>query len=103
MKIKRFNESNISGIKWNEEKVLKTLDEYYKLSNDIEEYIKWKENIKDVYIDEIDYVEGSSMILRLDEYNTELIGQAYEIDNVKELFDFIDNPELYKEKNKYNI
>jgi hypothetical protein len=103
MKIHKFNENQML---WTKERIKSFCFQYESFKDSIEKYIEWKldYNGDDEYVLFDGCTKTSSVnnliIDYLDENGNEY---DYEIDNYDELVQFMNDPELCKNANNYNL
>lgn len=111
--IKRYNNSILAKflkeqkefeqkIKKDKENILNLINEFIKLNKDYyyKKYNCWKK-IDDFrfYIDED--TNKPELALIMGKYNNDVIHPIYK--DINSLFDFLENPDLYRNSNKYNL
>jgi hypothetical protein len=107
MKVLKFNE-NISNRNWTIEKVKTFCGDYKLFVNIARDYIIWKNEYDydenddevEVYINSILFIEGVLNIEYNDQSGNDL---EFEVEDLKEFTDFLNNPDLVKNMKKYNL
>lgn len=99
MIIKKFKEIKN---KWSENDMKNHLGNDNFLKEKLSEYLKWKLNLYEPYVEEFFYSkDGNKCYLRY--YTTVSDNDIYEVVDTDEMVNFINNSNLYKNTKTYNI
>ena len=121
MKIKKFNESTVTGDKWTEDEIDNTILNYELISGSIIEFLsytkpeklklamwqKYNDNIENYTVYEMrfcdPYNDNNYFSANFKSKNGRQINYTFSKDESGNLIEFMNDPDMYKEKDKYNL